>query len=281
MTSQKDLKRVVRTRMQKTGESYTAARVHVLARKRSAAARTAAAELIAEPAPAAPETTATTAAARANATTSKPATAKTATTTKAPAKKRATKTRQPAVDYAALAGMSDAKIAEKTGCTWEKWVGHLDHWGAAEKTHREIADHVHTKFGVPDWWTQAVTVGYERIKGLRAIGQRRSGAYETSKSKTIAVPLAELYAAWADDKARRRWLPGVALVVRKTTPEKYMRITWDDQTSVVVGFFAKGAGKSLVAVQHSKLADKARADELKRFWGERLDALAEQLAGSR
>src|SRR5687767_3671097 len=33
MPKQKDLKRVVRSRMQKTGESYTTARVHVLNRK--------------------------------------------------------------------------------------------------------------------------------------------------------------------------------------------------------------------------------------------------------
>ena len=32
MTTQKDFKRVVRARMQKTGESYTAARAHVVGR---------------------------------------------------------------------------------------------------------------------------------------------------------------------------------------------------------------------------------------------------------
>lgn len=232
MPKQKDLKRVVRARMRKTGESYTSARVHVIGKRESAASTP----------------------------------------------KRVKPSKAAKVDYAALAGMSDAAIAAKTGCTWEEWVGHLDYWGAASKPHREIAEHVHKKFGVPEWWTQTVTVGYERIRGLRAIGQRRSGSYETTKSKTIAVPLARLYAAFADAKARRRWLGDVALVVRKATTDKSMRITWDDGTSVEVGFFAKGAAKSMVAVAHTKLADKARADELKRFWSERLDALAAQLA---
>ncbi len=69
-------------------------------------------------------------------------------------------------------------------------------------------------------------------------------------------------------------------MVRKATTDKSMRITWDDGTSVEVGFYAKGAAKSMVAVAHTKLPDKARADELKRFWSERLDALAAQLAES-
>ncbi len=40
MTSQKDLKRLVRSRMQKTGESYTTARLQLL-RKRATSSKTA------------------------------------------------------------------------------------------------------------------------------------------------------------------------------------------------------------------------------------------------
>jgi len=257
MTKQKDLKRVVRTRMQKTGESYTAARLHVVAKRDGAAANEGAARESATKEGAAKESVAKNVA----------------------AKKAAASPQEAVPGYAALAGMSDATIAAKTGCTWEKWVAHLDYFGAADKPHREIVDHVHEKFGVPGWWAQSVTVGYERIRGLREIGQRRSGAYEATKSKTIAVPVGRLYAAFADAKARKRWLPGVALVVRKTTPEKSVRITWDDGTSVEAGFYPKGPEKSMVAVAHTKLTERARADELKRFWGERLDALAEQLTG--
>ncbi|MGH7536648.1 MAG: hypothetical protein ACREMG_13860, partial [Gemmatimonadales bacterium] len=30
------------------------------------------------------------------------------------------------IDYAKLAGMSDATVKAKTGCTWERWVKALD-----------------------------------------------------------------------------------------------------------------------------------------------------------
>jgi hypothetical protein len=84
--------------------------------------------------------------------------------------------------------MKDATIQAKTGCNWERWVWVLDQAGAYDWSHRAIAEHVRLHYKTPMWWTQAVTVGYERIKGLRAMGQRRGGDYEAGKSKTLAAP---------------------------------------------------------------------------------------------
>lgn len=219
MTTDKDFKRLVRSRMQKTGESYTAARSRILTRPKT-------------PAP---------------------------------------------PDYAKLSGISDATIKTKTGCTWERWVKALDHVGAHEWPHRDIARHVHEQYKVPGWWSQSVTTGYERIKGLRAIGQRRGGGFEAAKSKTFAAPLARLYRAWSDRRTRTRWLPDVDLKIRTATRNKTMRITWPDGTSVTLYFADKGPGKSQVAVQHEKLPDRAAQTRMKEFWGERLGALGEVL----
>ncbi|MCM2315664.1 MAG: hypothetical protein NDJ92_11010 [Thermoanaerobaculia bacterium] len=224
MTKQKDLKRVVRARMQKTGEAYTTARLQTIREKPKKAVT-----------PAAPE-------------------------------------------YATLAGMSDDAVKAKTGRDWGEWVRELDAIGAATMSHRDIARRVHDEFGAGDWWGQTVTVGYERIRGLRAIGQRRAGAWEAAKSRTYPVPLAALYAAWADAKKRARWLPDAKLSVRKATAERSMRITWGDGTSVELWFTSKGDAKSSVQVQHTKLATKEDATRLKAYWGERLDALGDLLA---
>src|SRR5262249_10535043 len=132
---------------------------------------------------------------------------------------------------------------------------------------------VHERYKVPDWWTQAVTVGYERIKGLRAIGQRRGGAYEASKSKVFAVPVARLYRAFDDARIRRRWLPGVKFAIRTKVPGKSMRATWPDATSVELYFLTKGPSKSQIAVQHGKLPDRASVDRMKVYWTEQLTAL--------
>jgi len=208
MPNQKDLKRIVRARMEKTGESYTAARLQLVRKKEE--------------------------------------------------------------NFAELAGMSDASVKKATGRNWSQWVRLLDAEKSAEKPHREIAKYI-SSIGTPDWWTQMVTVGYERIRGLRDRGQRRGGGYEANKSRTFAVPVEKLFDAFAKPRTRSKWLPGVK--VRTSRPNKTMRLTIDDAL-VMVGFFSKGEKKSSVAIQHTKLADKAAAAKMKEWWGERFDALA-------
>ena len=230
MPTNKDFKRVVRARMRKTGEAYTAARAQLLSKRHAPT-----------PAPA-PTPLAT------------------------------------GADYATLAGRSDAALKANTGCTWERWVKALDRVAAHTWPHRRIAEYVSEKYKVPGWWAQTVTVGYERIKGLRAIGQRRDGAFEATKSKVFAVPLARLYRAFSDPRTRTRWLPDVKLTVRTATRNKSMRLTWPDNTSVQLGFFAKGVAKAQVQIQHGKLLDKAAATRTKDYWAERLDTLGKVLA---
>jgi hypothetical protein len=181
-------------------------------------------------------------------------------------------------DLAKLAGMSDATIKARTGCTWERWVHALDHVGAHQWPHREIARYVHEKYKIPGWWSQSVTTGYERIKGLRDIGQRRGGGYEANKSKVIAVPIGRLYRAFRDTRVRRRWLDGAPFTVRTATPEKSMRVTWTDGSPIQFYFAEKGAAKSQIVVQHAGLSDKAAAERMRSYWADRLTALQELLA---
>jgi hypothetical protein len=238
MPTNKDFKRLVRARMEKTGEAYTAARANLL--KRS---------------PTTPRITAL------------PPSVSSARIAPASSAK----------NYAELAGMSDAAIKKATGCDWEKWVFCLDYVGAQDWSHRAIADHVHTAYKVKDWWTQTVTVGYERIKGLRAIGQRRDGGFEANKSKTLNASAAAVFRAFAHARVRKHWLNGVKVTVKKATPNRSVRMLWDDGTPVEVWIVPKGAKKTAAQVQHRKLASKEDADGRKKYWDERLSALAEVL----
>jgi uncharacterized protein YndB with AHSA1/START domain len=183
--------------------------------------------------------------------------------------------KRPAPQYAKTAGRSDAAVKKATGRDWTEWVRVLDAAKAADLRHRDIAKYV-SSIGTPDWWSQMVTVGYERIRGLRDLGQRRDGAYEASKSRTFAVPVSKLFDAFAKPHLRARWLPGKS-TVRTSHPPKTMRLNMDDGTLVAIGFTSKGDGKSAVAVLHSKLADRSAAEKVKASWATRLDALAELL----
>jgi hypothetical protein len=210
MTEQKSLKRRVRTRMEQTGERYTAARAQVLA---------------------APE---------------------------------------PAFDAEAIGLVSDETIAKRTGRTWAEWVAVLDVWDATARTHTEIARHVHEELGVPGWWAQTVTVGYERARGMRALHERPDG-FSVTASKTVAVPVERLFAAvvapaWPE------------LRLRTAQSARSARFDWKDgATRVAVGFEAKGEAKSVVSVEHSRLPDAATADSTKLAWRSRLAELKKAL----
>ena len=217
MPVQKDLKRLIRTRMQKTGESYTAARSQIVK---------------GSPRPA---------------------------------------------EYASIAGMSDEAVRSKTGRTWKQWVQQLDAIKATRMSHREIAKHLNESNEISGWWAQMVTVAYERIRGMREVGQRCDGQFQASKSKTFAVPISRLYRTFSVKRTRGRWLPDVDLTIRTSTVNKSMRMTWPDGTSVHAYFTAKGRQKSQVAIQHTGLAKKNDVANRKEFWTERFTTLGEIL----
>jgi hypothetical protein len=241
MPLQKDLKRLVRARMKKTGEAYTAARAQIIRKPKAATPSANGAVSVSL-----------------------------SKSLLAP----------PAKEFAKIAGMSDAKLKEKTGCTWERWVRSLDYRGAEKMSHRDIAALVHEKYRIDSWWSQTVAVGYERIKGLRVRGQQRNGTYQISKSRTYKVPVTTLFEAWTDARLRQRWLKEDGVKVRKASAPKSIRLGWPDGGIVAVGFFAKGKTKSSVAIEHTKLPDKATGERLKREWSERFDALGEVLVAS-
>jgi hypothetical protein len=296
MTKDKDLKRRVRARMEKTGESYTTARSHIV-RKRTThhqSEQTLPGSLAGESERAESRSTESQAA-DPRATESQAADSMESQTAESPMDTSARSAAQPSEQadatvpragsssstsagaplpdgYEALAGQTDATVAAKTGRTWPEWVAALDGAGATDMDHAAIARWVYDACGV-GWWSQTVAVGYERIRGLRAVGQRRGGAYEAGKSRTFAVPAARVFDAFADEDVRRRWLD-VDLTIRKATPHKSLRITWGDGSNVEVYVTAKGASKTTVSIAHGKLSSKQAADEAKAFWADRFDVLA-------
>jgi hypothetical protein len=223
MTTHRTFKRLVRARMVKTGESYTAARAMLLS-----------------------------------------------------ATPNGSRSGKPPL------ATSDASIRERTGRGWEEWFDLLDEWGAADKSHRDIARWVADQLGVEPlvWNAQAITGGYERARGGRAVGQHADG-FRVSASKTVGVPVERLFDAFVDDDLRARWLPDGDLRERTATRPKSARFDWgDDGTRVHVTFASKGDDRSTVALSHERLADAKERERLKAYWKERLGALQQELEAS-
>jgi len=86
---------------------------------------------------------------------------------------------------------SDDKVLDVTGKKWDTWFSVLDEWGARERKHGETAGYLSEEHSVPGWWAQAITMWYERSRGLRLKHQQADG-FTVYASKTIAVPGIEL-----------------------------------------------------------------------------------------
>ena len=175
--------------------------------------------------------------------------------------------------------VADEKVAEATGRGWQGWFRVLDEWGALRRTHTEIARWLREEHGVDGWYSQSITVGYERARGLRAPGEHADG-FAITASRTIAVPVERLFEVFDDEALRARSLPGAELHVRTATAPRSARYDWEDgSTRVIVGFDDLGERKSRVSLSHERLPDADTAEAMKAFWRERLTALKQQLEG--
>jgi len=161
--------------------------------------------------------------------------------------------------------MSEEAVKAKTGKGWVSWFSTLDRAGAVKMDHRTIAALLSKKYGVPGWWSQMVTVEYERARGLRDVHQTASG-YSVSVSKTLSVSIPELYAAVADRTVRRKWFPRGAFEPSSQTVNKYLRGAWKKTARVEIGFIRKGERKSQIGVGVTKLAAKADVEREREDW---------------
>lgn len=169
--------------------------------------------------------------------------------------------------------LSGEKLAEATGRDWEEWLDVLDQAGASKRTHTEIARWLIDNQGVPGWWAQSITVGYERARGLREPGQRADG-WSVTASKTIEVPVERVFEAFERESIRELWLPDADLHLRKANAPVSARYDWGDgSTRLVVGFESLGPVRSRVALEHEKLPDGEVANRLKPWWRERVSEL--------
>lgn len=95
---------------------------------------------------------------------------------------------------------------------------------------------------------RAVTLSYERARGLRAVGQQTDG-FAITVSRTVHVPTERLFDAFSDETVRQNWLPDGELRQRTATRPRSSRSPTP------------------------RLADADQAEQQKLFWRERLTTL--------
>lgn len=176
--------------------------------------------------------------------------------------------------------MDDTPVTRATGRGLHEWFAILDEHGARDLPHRDIARLLSGEHGVSGWWSQNVTVEYERHIGRRDTGQTQSGDYEGTVSKTLPGRMDEVLDRWtarlsADPAAAV--FDGVAFAgeprVSRTEKWRYWRVSLADGSRVTVTIQDKPGGPagaagpaSTLVVTSGKLETREEAARWKTFW---------------
>lgn len=167
--------------------------------------------------------------------------------------------------------MDDAAVIKATGRAWSEWFAILEERGARSLPHADIARMLHGDYGVSAWWSQSVTVAYEKEIGRRETGRRGEGDYTAATSRTLRGGLDEVFDRWLARVRGADTLDGVPLAadptVSRTAKWRYWRAKLSDGSRVTATLSARPGGESCVlGIEHGKLAGRPEADRWRTFW---------------
>lgn len=173
--------------------------------------------------------------------------------------------------------MSDEAIKNGTGRGWDDWCDLIDQRPEGIDGHTAIATYVRDVLGTGPWWTQGVTVGYERITGLRLPYERPDGTFTAGKSKTVVFDPDELRSLLLDDTRRSDLFPGHSTTIKSKPTAKAIRIEVG-QGIAQFGISPASNGKdgqrrAKITIQHEKLPTYELVEEWKFYWTDWLDAI--------
>jgi hypothetical protein len=189
--------------------------------------------------------------------------------------------------------VSDAKVKERTGHDLAHWFDVLDRFGGVEQGHTASARHLHDAHGVDGWYSQGITVAYERARGLRAVNQRMGGGYEVSITKMLDRDIDRVREAITGVRTNSGWARGLdpALVralaagVRGAGAKGFVaaskasyrcRFRWDG-LPVEMLLSPRPTNRTQVVVVHTKLPSRTVLDARRAAWRVALQALAARM----
>jgi hypothetical protein len=170
--------------------------------------------------------------------------------------------------------LDDDKIREATGRGWDEWCDIIDAWPGHADGHTAIAAHLREDLGVDGWWAQSVTVGYERITGLRLPYQRPDGTFNAGKTRTVSVDMYALRGMLLDDDDRADLFPGLDTELRSKPTSKVIRLGIGPGVAQIA-MDPQPDGRATISISHEKLPTAGSVEEWKGYWSDWLEAIDE------
>lgn len=161
-----------------------------------------------------------------------------------------------------------ARLASGTGTSLAAWTERIDAAGGRDLDHAAIAVLLPERWGISEWWAQAVTVAYEQVIGRRRVGQRCDGDFAVSASRTVPGDPDAVRARWDAfmTPQRREELGLEEPRLTDTATWRYWRAAVDDGTRVSVNITAADTGRSALGLEHKGLATADGREVWKTAW---------------
>jgi hypothetical protein len=69
--------------------------------------------------------------------------------------------------------IGDDAVKAKTGKNWKQWISILNKFNVKKNGHRLAVKFLATRYKIGPWWSQAVAIYYEWVRGLRTVKNQR------------------------------------------------------------------------------------------------------------
>lgn len=191
--------------------------------------------------------------------------------------------------------VGDEAIKAKTGRSWPEWIVVIDGFGGEGMTHKDIARKLHDDGLIAGegsanagWWAQAVTVGYEKLKGRRVLGETADAGFQVGVHKTVPYELAKVWEFILSPVGLELWVGQVPELVLEekscyqakdgTTGEvrsfkelEFIRLTWQppdwkEPSTLQLRLAETGPGKTRIGFHHERLAGVTQREQMKKHW---------------
>lgn len=178
--------------------------------------------------------------------------------------------------WVSLPEMSDNAVSAATGRSWNEWCELIERWPGHSEGHQAIATYLEAEQDLDGWWSQAVTIGFERITGLRLPHQMADGTFTANKSRTITVDGQQLRTMLLDENARTDLFPGESTNLTSKPSAKNIRIAIGGGSAQIA--IAAAGNRTKITIQHSRLATFDDVERWKFYWSDWLDTLERESA---
>ena len=163
-------------------------------------------------------------------------------------------------------------VEAATQRSWDEWCDVIDAWDGRDEGHAAIAAYLHDEHSVDRWWAQTITVGYERITGLRLPYQMPDGTFTATKTLTVAVASQDLREMLLDSERRADLFPEFKTELRSRPTSKAIRLKIGPGIALV-SLEPSGEDGTRITVAHEQLPTFDLVEEWKHYWAAWLDTV--------